>query len=216
MKMNIPPRNTAPVHARAENGTSGLAWVSLIFGILGWLLLPLIGALTAVITGHMARAEIRRTGKQGDGMAIAGLILGYLWWALLIPILGILAAIALPAYQDYTHQAKAHAMHQQLLTVRQSVAAQLHSGVSPHEIDADEETTLQQLGVHRVSFDAARIDGGVVQVRYAHHETVPEPMRGEVLFLVPEVAADGTVRWHCEGSLKRTYQPVFCRGHVQE
>jgi hypothetical protein len=60
--------------------TSSLAVVSLVFGILGWTLLPGLGAIVAVITGHMARAEIRRGAGQldGDGMAVAGLVLGWL------------------------------------------------------------------------------------------------------------------------------------------
>jgi uncharacterized membrane protein len=61
--------------------SSSLAIVSLVFGILSWCLLPFIGAIVAVICGHMARGEIRRapagTAIEGDGMAIAGLILGY-------------------------------------------------------------------------------------------------------------------------------------------
>ena len=58
--------------------TSTLAVVSLIFGILGWLPVPVIGSVVAIVTGHLARAEIRRDpAVEGDGMAIAGLVLGY-------------------------------------------------------------------------------------------------------------------------------------------
>ncbi|MCL1633974.1 DUF4190 domain-containing protein [Luteimonas sp. SX5] len=59
--------------------TSTLAIVSLIFGFLGWTLLPAIGGIVAIITGHLARGEIRREPErlQGDGMAVAGLVLGY-------------------------------------------------------------------------------------------------------------------------------------------
>lgn len=35
-------------------------------------------SLPAVILGHKARAEIRRSGEKGDGMATSGLVLGYL------------------------------------------------------------------------------------------------------------------------------------------
>ena len=35
--------------------TSTLAIISLVAGILGWSLLPLLGSLGAIITGHMAR-----------------------------------------------------------------------------------------------------------------------------------------------------------------
>ncbi|MEP6880967.1 MAG: DUF4190 domain-containing protein [Dokdonella sp.] len=65
--------------------TSGTAIASLIFGIVTWVGLPVIGALVAVICGHVARGEIRRMpagSMEGDGLAIAGLILGYVQLAL--------------------------------------------------------------------------------------------------------------------------------------
>lgn len=59
--------------------TSPMAIISLVCGILGWTLLPFLGSIVAVVTGHMARGEIRRAPDrlEGDGMAIAGLVLGY-------------------------------------------------------------------------------------------------------------------------------------------
>ncbi|NJB91833.1 DUF4190 domain-containing protein [Xanthomonas arboricola] len=64
--------------------TSAMAIVSLVSGILGWTLIPFLGSLCAVITGHLARGEIRRNpqGLDGDGLAIGGLILGWLAVAL--------------------------------------------------------------------------------------------------------------------------------------
>lgn len=64
-----------------RSGTCPLAIVSLVFGILAWCILPFVGAVVAVVCGHLARSEIRRApadaGMEGDGMAIAGLVLGY-------------------------------------------------------------------------------------------------------------------------------------------
>lgn len=72
--------------------TSTLAIISLIGGIAGWTLLPLLGSLVAIITGHMARAEIRREpGLQGDGLAIAGLVMG--WANVVIAVLTVLALL---------------------------------------------------------------------------------------------------------------------------
>jgi Domain of unknown function (DUF4190)/Protein of unknown function (DUF2510) len=62
----------APIPARRTNVA---AVISLVFGIL-WLFW--LGSLVAVIFGHVARAQIKRSGEAGDGAAIAGLILGYL------------------------------------------------------------------------------------------------------------------------------------------
>ncbi len=60
--------------------TSALAVVSLIMGIVGWTVFPFLGSLVAIVTGHMARAEIRRQPQalEGDGLAVAGLVLGWL------------------------------------------------------------------------------------------------------------------------------------------
>ena len=64
--------------------TSTLALVSLISGILGFTLLPLIGSIVAVITGMMARGETRGSPPtaSGDGLATAGIIMGWIGIAL--------------------------------------------------------------------------------------------------------------------------------------
>ena len=73
---------------------STMAIVSLVSGILGWSFIPLLGSLIAIITGHMAKKEIRESAGAlgGDGLATAGLILGYI--AIGLTICGCLIAIA--------------------------------------------------------------------------------------------------------------------------
>lgn len=73
--------------------TNPLAIVSLIAGVLGWTLLPVLGSIAAVITGHMARAEIRRANGaiDGDGLAVTGLVLGYL--AIAMGVVAVLAFV---------------------------------------------------------------------------------------------------------------------------
>jgi len=77
-----------PVGSRPTNT---LAIVSLATGAASWVILPLVGAIVAVVTGHMARRDIRRTGEAGNGLAVAGLILGYVHLALFV--LGIAVVI---------------------------------------------------------------------------------------------------------------------------
>ena len=69
-----------------DRQTSAMAIVSLVAGLLGWSLLPVIGSVVAIVSGHLARAEIRRRPEalEGDGLAIAGLVLGYLMVAMAI------------------------------------------------------------------------------------------------------------------------------------
>ena len=71
--MNVPHRQT-----------SALAVISLVTGILGVFPAPFLASVVAGVTGHLARAEIRRAPErfEGDGMALAGLVLGYLMIAI--------------------------------------------------------------------------------------------------------------------------------------
>lgn len=88
----VPP---APLIS-AEAPTSGKALASMILGICSFFFSILTG-VPAIVLGHLAKTEIRKSGGQlqGDGMALAGLILGYLS-AAFIPVVLIIAAIAIP------------------------------------------------------------------------------------------------------------------------
>lgn len=89
-----PQQSVSPVVAPLPPPqTSGKAIASLILGFLSFLL-P--AAIVAVILGHVSRSEIKRSNGRlhGDGLALTGLIFGYMGIAV-IPIL-IMAAIAIP------------------------------------------------------------------------------------------------------------------------
>jgi type IV pilus assembly protein PilA len=75
--------------------TSGKALASLVTGIFG--LIFFLPAFAAIILGHISRSEIRKSngGLKGDGMATAGLVLGYGMIAM-VPFILIIAAIAIP------------------------------------------------------------------------------------------------------------------------
>jgi hypothetical protein len=73
--------------------TNSTAVVSLIFGIGQFVVCPFVGAIVAIITGHVAQGQIKRSAgrETGSGMARAGTILGYVGLAL--TVLGITALI---------------------------------------------------------------------------------------------------------------------------
>ncbi|HUJ07479.1 MAG TPA: DUF1707 and DUF4190 domain-containing protein [Streptosporangiaceae bacterium] len=87
-----PPQPPVPYQMRPP--TNQMAVISLSFGI-GQLLLPFVGGLVAIIAGHKARSEIRRTGESGDGMAVVGLTLGYV--GVIVPLLILLMLIGVAA-----------------------------------------------------------------------------------------------------------------------
>ena len=55
--------------------TNGLAIASMVLGIL-WLYW--VGSILALIFGYVARSQIRERNQAGDGMAIAGIVLGWI------------------------------------------------------------------------------------------------------------------------------------------
>jgi hypothetical protein len=75
-----PPYGYQPVYVQTTP-TSGYATASMVFGIIGllggWCAFG-IPCLIAVVLGHMALSETKNGRKGGHGMAVAGLILGYL------------------------------------------------------------------------------------------------------------------------------------------
>jgi hypothetical protein len=92
-----PPRQMA----RAD--TNSMAVAALAFGICEFFTMGLT-AIPAIAFGHAARRQLRQTGQRGDGMALAGLILGWTGIALIaVAITGLIiiaghSAHAVPAH----------------------------------------------------------------------------------------------------------------------
>lgn len=59
-----------PVSSFRHRSTNGLAIASFILALVG-------GSVLAVILGHVAKAQIAARGEAGEGLATAGLIIGY-------------------------------------------------------------------------------------------------------------------------------------------
>jgi hypothetical protein len=80
----VPP--APPVPPAEAPQTSGKAIVSLVFGILAFFPLPFIGTIVALITGYSARSEIKGSDRimKGDGMALTGIILGWVSIGLIV------------------------------------------------------------------------------------------------------------------------------------
>ncbi|MCP2637034.1 DUF4190 domain-containing protein [Microbacterium sp. HD4P20] len=73
------PYGTAPAYGYgAQPKTNALAIVSLIASIVGFIgILPIIGSIGGVITGHISLNQLKTNGENGRGMALAGTIVGY-------------------------------------------------------------------------------------------------------------------------------------------
>jgi len=88
----VPP--VAPPVVAPTDRVNNLALASLVCGLAQFAVGPL-GTLPAIILGHMARGQIKRTGERGAGLALAGLLLG--WGAVVLGIFIAVMAVAVIA-----------------------------------------------------------------------------------------------------------------------
>ncbi|HEU0182561.1 DUF4190 domain-containing protein [Agromyces sp. NPDC004153] len=73
--------------------TNVLAIVSLIASIAGFVIAWGIGSIVGIICGHISLSQIKKTGEEGRGLAVAGLIVGYIGLALAILSVIVLAIV---------------------------------------------------------------------------------------------------------------------------
>jgi magnesium-transporting ATPase (P-type) len=78
MSQQNEPQNILP--------SSTLAIISLVAGILGFTVFPFIASIVAIWTGYEARKETRSVPPRasGDGMATAGIIMGWIQIGLVV------------------------------------------------------------------------------------------------------------------------------------
>jgi hypothetical protein len=83
--------------ASRSGRANSLATAALVCGIIQFFVPP--ACFAAIILGHVAHRQIRRTGERGYGMATAGLILGYfsVGLALLVAVMALVMNASVPA-----------------------------------------------------------------------------------------------------------------------
>ena len=99
---DLPGARAALVSPVAETGTvvtpvaktNALAIASLVCGLALFVFGP-VTAIPAIVCGHVARHQIKRTGEQGADLALAGLIIG--WATVILAIVIIVIALVVAA-----------------------------------------------------------------------------------------------------------------------
>ncbi|HYF19372.1 MAG TPA: pilin [Ramlibacter sp.] len=125
---------------------------------------------------------------------------------IVVAIIGILAAVALPAYQDYTIRAKVSELMLAASGARTCIteAAQSNAGAVPTTVQND-----CSISVAGKVAGATVSNGGVVTVTGS---TAATSVGADVtVTLTPTTAAGGSLTWACSGNPVK-YLPGSCRG----
>lgn len=83
----------SPARAPRPAGTNGMAIAGLVVAIHGFGL-PGLGLVGAIL-GHVARAQIRTSGEDGDGLAIGAIAVGWISTALYLALFAVFVAAIL-------------------------------------------------------------------------------------------------------------------------
>lgn len=130
---------------------------------------------------------------------------------IVVAIIGILAAIALPAYQDYTARAQASEPLKATAGLQSDIGVYLAENGSLEGVEDDEAIAQIAKELEGKYFDAEGVtvgEDGVISV-----ELSSGALTGQTMDITPTVAeAGGQIsQWTCSGLTKPQHIPSGCR-----
>lgn len=204
----------AQLHAGGRIDAHTLLWRE---GLTGWQALATLGDELPWVRDALAKsptpppmpnavpvpAPAKAGMSRGAGCALAvGVAV-----VVAVPLLGILAAIAIPAYQDYTHRAllMQHIVSAQPIKLRIAEAYQ-RDGACPNDIGLQSEDVPDGFSEVWVG----RFEDGTcgAQFTFDHIERLPK-VEGKKLWFWLDESGTG---WKCSSDLENRILPANCRG----
>ena len=128
---------------------------------------------------------------------------------IVVAIIGILAAVALPAYRDYTVRAKVSEVVLAASSLRSDISEFAHiQGRMPTASDISPRTDVSKYVASIVyADDTTASNMGVVTVTARDDPAI----EGATVSMSGTIHSSGQVLWECSSTLVAKYLPVSCR-----
>ena len=131
---------------------------------------------------------------------------------IVVAIIGILAAIAIPAYQDYTIRAQV-SEGLNLSGGAKAAVTEFYQDRGVMPTDNTEAGIAAEGEIQGNYVSQVLVTDGVIQVSYssAAPQAANAAINGQTLTLTPNIVNAGSVGWTCSGSLQNKHLPAACR-----
>jgi type IV pilus assembly protein PilA len=129
---------------------------------------------------------------------------------IVVAIIGILAAVALPAYQDYTTRARVSEVMLAASAARTAIseAAQTVGTMPPSASAGDLFDSQTSTYVASVTYAQTTDSVGVVTATAKGDPAIDT----KTITLTGTMGANGQVTWVCDGTILKKHRPASCRG----
>ena len=218
--------------AKFWNQDNLFAPISMACGIAAWTLLPFIGAVAAILTGHIAYAKAKRLRVSGKGAALVGLIMGYSGLSLFTLLLGVW--LALPPDISLLGNATPSDIEVSQTAIAPSQATHLPASKAPRALLNEippvaepilaaqawvEEQVQQGMPLNQINLDYALSEEHKrywqrIEIQQGTLVATPLPDKHglAVQVMILSVLNGKQVEWACVGQLPTVIQQAICDG----
>jgi Tfp pilus assembly major pilin PilA len=189
----------------------GKNWQGVLYLLFFWTYIPALVSLVEFVIYACTSSERLNEKYEAKGSVVVIIIVAVVFG---VGLIGILAAIALPAYNDYTHKAKVAEGLAQATALQAQIVERYGKGPADMSAEAAPSGPVQRMSALRSGRIVIEFSPQV-SAAPQNRLTLTPTVDGRAVDLSAFGGAGGPVQWQCgkdaETTLPKRWLPVACR-----